>query len=159
MAARRVAGWREWVALHDLGIPHIKAKVDTGARTSALHAFRVRAFRRRGRRWIRFSVRPYQHDKEHVVTCEALVADRRIVCDSGGHRERRYVIESHVSLGGESWPIELTLTNRDTMRFRMLLGRTALRGRFVVDPHHSFSFGGTVGAAPTAVAETTPCAS
>lgn len=134
-------GWREWVSLPELGIEHIKAKIDTGARTSALHAFSVRAFTKHGKKMVRFQIHPYQRRNDVVVECVAPVLDKRWVTDSGGHRERRYVIESSVKLGDLVWPIELTLTNRENMKFRMLLGRTAMKGKITVNPGRSYLVG------------------
>ncbi len=134
-------GWREWVALPELSIPHIKAKIDTGARTSALHAFELHEFQRDGQDWVRFRVHPLQRTSEPEIECEVPIIDRRTVTDSGGHQEVRIVIETPVRMGGTQWPIEMTLTARDDMKFRMLLGRTAMRGRLVVDPETSFLTG------------------
>jgi hypothetical protein len=134
-------GWREWLSLPQLGIAYLKAKVDTGARTSALHASYVKPYREQGIRMVRFGIHPLQRRTDIIIECTAVVRDRREVTDSGGHREKRYVIETQATLGDVSWPLELTLTNRDSMRFRMLLGRTAMEDRFVVNPSASYLLG------------------
>jgi hypothetical protein len=135
-------GWREWLSLPQLGIERIKAKVDTGARTSAIHAFEVTPYEKDGKTRVRFGLHPKQGETETVVWCDAEVIDERNVTDSGGHTEKRYVILTEVSLGNKTWPIEVTLTNRDNMLFRMLLGRTAMTaGNIVVNPALSFLAG------------------
>ncbi|WP_022943457.1 ATP-dependent zinc protease [Pseudoalteromonas ruthenica] len=138
MTNKITVGWREWLALPELGIDKIKAKVDTGARTSCIHAFRVEEFIQDEQVWVRFWVHPIQDDNNTEIQCQAKVIDQRTVTDSGGHQEQRYVIQTQLLIGGQQWPIEATLTNRDTMKFRMLLGRTAMAGRIVVDPELSY---------------------
>lgn len=134
-------GWREWVRLPELNLPPIKVKVDTGARTSALHAFDIKPFVENGKDRIEFSVQPIQRNKKIIQVCQADVFDQRIVSDSGGHRETRWVIQTMLTIGGHSWPIEVTLTARNSMRFRMLLGRTALENRALVNVSESYFFG------------------
>lgn len=133
-----IIGWREWVSLPALAIPKIKAKVDTGARTSALHAFSLKPFVENGVNKISFDIHPFQHDTESVISCVADVVDKRLVTDSGGHEEERYVIQTPITIAGQTWSIEITLTEREDMLFRMLLGRSALRKRFIVNPARSF---------------------
>lgn len=131
-------GWREWLALPDLGVAQIKAKIDTGARSSALHAFDIERCDLEGKAMVRFAIHPLQDDSRTVVMAEAELLAERHVRNSGGQAQLRPVIRTHVQLGDRQWPIELTLTNRDAMGFRMLLGRQAVRDRFVVDAGRSF---------------------
>ncbi len=131
-------GWREWVALPELNLEHIKAKIDTGARSSALHAFALEPYRKGGQRWVMFAIHPKQKHSDVIIECHAPIKDRRFVSDSGGHKQRRYVIESSLLVGQSLFTAELTLTNRDNMQFRMLLGRTAMNGRFIIDPSASY---------------------
>lgn len=129
-------GWREWVALPDLGVPALKAKVDTGARTSALHAENIELLPNQR---VRFVVAPGKNTP--TCLCEAALVDQRSVTNSGGEREIRCVIETRIGLANLVWPIEMTLTRRDDMKFRMLLGRTAMQGRIAVDPGASYLWG------------------
>ena len=133
-----IIGWREWVALPDFDIEKIKAKIDTGARTSALHAHFLEPYDKNGVPWIRFMVHPFQRNLTIDCECHAKVVDYRKVTDSGGHTEHRYVIHSSVKLGDHSFITEFTLTNRETMQFRMLLGRNTLKDHYVVDSGKSF---------------------
>jgi hypothetical protein len=142
VTTKQVCGWREWVTLSELGVDKIKAKVDTGARTSALHAWHIHEVERNGEPWARFCVHPNQRTMIGEVWCEAPIVDQRKVRNSGGKAEHRYVVETELKLGADAWPIELTLTSRDDMGFRMLLGRTAIRRKLLVDPGRSYLLGG-----------------
>lgn len=136
-----VIGWREWVGLPDLAIKRIKVKVDTGARSSSLHAFDLEDFEREGVKWVRFRVHPVQRNNDKTVQAEAKILEYRSVRSSSGKASLRPVIVTNISLLGVSWPVELTLANRDEMGFRMLLGREAFRKRFLIDAGNSY-YGG-----------------
>jgi hypothetical protein len=138
---KRCLGWREWTALPEIGIKRLKCKVDTGARTSALHAFYVETYTKGNIVRVRFGIHPLQGQRHREIHCDAPVLDQRQVTDSGGHREVRVVIKTPICMGDRTWPIELTLTNRDSMTFRMLLGRTAIKGGYLVDPAASYLMG------------------
>ena len=136
-----ILGWREWVSLPDLGIDRIKAKIDTGARTSALHAFDVRLVEDNDKKLVKFCIHPEQKNLDKVIECEAVLLDEREVKDSGGHSENRYVIETDILIGSQLHTAEVTLTNRDSMGFRMLVGRTTMKGHYLVDPGKSYVTG------------------
>ncbi|SFM87819.1 ATP-dependent zinc protease family protein [Pimelobacter simplex] len=133
-----VAGWREWVRLPGWGVGSVKAKLDTGARTSALHAFDIEELTHDGVDWVRFSVYPWQRSSDDAVLVECPVHDRRVVRSSTGHAQERIVVLTDVELLGHTITTEMTLTRRDTMGFRMLVGREALRQGFVVDSGRSY---------------------
>lgn len=133
-----LVGWREWVSLPELGVASVKAKVDTGARTSSLHAVHIEEFRRRGSLWVRFQVLPHTRGVTEPIAAAAPLVEYREVRSSNGQLDRRPVIQTTMTLLGQTFPIELTLSNRTEMGFRMLLGREALKGRFRVDPGASF---------------------
>ena len=134
MKNKLLVGWQEWCALPDLHIPAIKAKVDTGAKTSSLHAFDIQPYRKMNKKHVKFSIHPLQNNDNLRITAKARVIDERDVVSSNGHKEHRYVIATTLELGDYAWDIELTLSNRDPMKFRMLLGREALAGQVIVDP-------------------------
>ncbi|WP_319542211.1 ATP-dependent zinc protease [uncultured Pseudodesulfovibrio sp.] len=136
-----IIGWREWISLPDFHIPAIKAKIDTGARTSAIHAFQIEPFEKAGERYVRFCIHPLQGRDDISIPCEAKLIDQRKVTNSGGTTQKRYVISTTLELAGRQWEIELTLTNRDQMKFRMLLGRSAMRGHLIIDPQQSYQAG------------------
>ncbi len=136
-----VIGWREWVRLPDLNVPRVKAKVDTGARSSSLHAFDIKKFDRDGVAYVTFKVHPIQRTAKKTIECEAQVHEFRYVRSSSGHTQERPVILTTIYALSQSWQIELTLANRDQMGFRMLLGREAFRGRFLVDAGNSYCGG------------------
>ena len=136
---KRIVGWREWVSLPELKIPRIKAKLDTGAYTSALHAYFIEPLKGDKQPIVRFGVYPLQRADKPDIICTTEIVDKRRVVDSGGHPEMRYVIRTLLTIGEKTWPIELSLTNREHMRFRLLLGRTAIRKFLVVDPSLSFT--------------------
>ena len=137
-----IAGWREWVSLPGLGVGWIKAKLDTGARTSAIHAFDLEVFERDGEaapeEWVRYSIHPWQDSADDAVACESKVVTQREVRSSSGHVEERYVVLVDLSMVGKAITAEVTLSRRDEMGFRMLVGREALRQGFLVDPGRSY---------------------
>ena len=137
---RILIGWREWVALPDIHLPVVKAKLDTGAKTSSLHAFDIEPFFDRGRLKVSFRVHPLNGHPDVYVQCTADVVDYRFVSDSGGHREKRYVILTHLQIGDLNFPIEVTLANRESMSHKMLIGRTAMK-QLMIDPARAFLLG------------------
>lgn len=140
-AQRDAIGWREWIVLPELGGVRVKAKIDTGARTSAIHAWNIVPVERNGQQMVVFDLHPEQRNAQKSVHCEARVIDKREIRNSGGQAEVRFVIETIAEMGEHRWKIELSLTRRDEMGFRMLLGRHGVRGRFLIDPGRSFLMG------------------
>jgi ribosomal protein S6--L-glutamate ligase len=136
-----ILGSEEWCSFPELGIPTIKARVDSGAKTSALHAINIAPFKKEGQNWVKFDINPIQNNVKTIIHCEAPLVDKRIVKSSSGFREERYVIRTNLEIGNINWDIEMTLTNRDSMGFRMLLGREAMSGRILVDPEQQYLLG------------------
>jgi hypothetical protein len=134
-------GWREWVAFPDFGVDRIKAKIDTGARSSAMHAWNIQEFEQNGETWVKFEAHPDQRSNQRRLACAAEVVEKRKIRSSSGHHELRYVVKAKLEIANEVRVIELTLTNRDEMGFRVLLGRTALSGYYIVDPGRSYLIG------------------
>lgn len=135
---RTIIGKEEWLALPDLNLPAIKARIDSGAKTSSLHAFNIRPYEKDGKEWVHFDIHPMQNNRSITKSCTAQVLDQRTVKNTGGQSETRPVIRTMMRLGDVSLPIEVTLTNRDSMGYRMLLGREAMRDGVLVDPSESF---------------------
>lgn len=141
MKSKIVIGKEEWCALPELGLPSIKARVDSGAKTSSLHAFNIHSFEEDGKKYVHFDIHPIQNNRKIVQSCRGMVVDRRDVKSSSGEKEKRHVIKTPITLGEETWDIEVTLTNRDSMGYRMLIGREAMKERVLIDPDSSFCLG------------------
>lgn len=135
---RLIVGWREWAQLPEFGVELIKVKIDTGAKTSAIHAFDISPFTYMGNDWVQFDIHPIQDNDLIIHTCACPLVDYRWITSSTGHRQRRFVIQTNLRIGGFSSRIEISLANRDEMGFRMLIGRNALKDDVLVDPNHSF---------------------
>jgi hypothetical protein len=145
MGKEQIIGWKEWICLPELQIPAIKAKVDTGARTSALHTFYLEKFSRKGKDLVKFHIHPLQKRTDIIIECESEIVDKRIVKDSGGHEEERIFIQTPVLLNDKKWDIEVSLTSRENMLFRLLLGRTAqVSGNLLVDPAKKYITGNAI---------------
>lgn len=136
-----IIGWREWISLPDLEIKSIKAKMDTGARTSALHTYFIEPIGDSEKPMVRFGIHPMQKSDKNGIICTADIVDQRRILDSGGHPELRYIIRTSILVGDQKWPIDLSLTNREQMRFRLLIGRSALSEWLIIDPQRSFTLG------------------
>ncbi|HQZ26093.1 MAG TPA: 30S ribosomal protein S6--L-glutamate ligase [Flavobacterium sp.] len=143
LQSKIILGSEEWCSLPELGIPSIKARVDSGAKTSALHAKNIAPFIKDGQNWVKFDINPIQNNVKTIIHCESPLVDKRVVKSSSGYREQRYVIQTSLEIGNSKWAIEMTLTNRDSMGFRMLLGREAMSGRVLVDPEQQYLLGQT----------------
>ena len=131
---KKIIGNQEWCAFPELGIPAIKARIDSGAKTSSIHAFNISVYRKNDVDWVSFEVHPVQRNDEILIRCDCPIVDKRDVKSSSGTSETRYVISTPISLGDNIWDVELTLSDRDAMGYRMLLGREAMNGRLVIDP-------------------------
>ena len=136
--SKTIIGWREWIELPALGGVLVKAKVDTGARTSAIHAWNIKPITIEGVACVQFDLHPLQRNNQFCIACTAPIVDVRSIKNSGGQARYRYIVQTLITLGQSTWPIELSLTNRDEMGFRMLLGRAALQNTHLVDPGRSF---------------------
>jgi len=141
MSKKIVIGKEEWGSLPELGLPAIKMRVDSGAKTSSIHAFNIHTFEERGKKYVHFDIHPIQNNRKLIQSCRALVVDQRKVKSSSGDAETRHVIRTPITLGNETWDIEVTLSNRDSMGYRMLLGREAMNKRALIDPDASFCLG------------------
>lgn len=141
MTEKTVIGRAEWCAFPNLNVPAIKARVDSGAKTSSIHAFDIEPFKQGRQSWVRFNVHPLIDDAAITITCEQRVVDKRMVRSSSGEAELRYVIKTPLKLGNQIWSIEVTLSNRDSMGHRMLLGRSAMSGRLIIDPSLNCTLG------------------
>lgn len=141
MTEKIIIGKEEWCSLTELGLPAVKARVDSGAKTSSLHAFNIHQFEEGGKRYVHFDIHPIQNDRKTIQSCRGLVVDRREVKSSSGDKEHRPVIKTPITLGNETWEIEITLTNRDSMGYRMLIGREAMTNRVLIDTDSSLCLG------------------
>jgi ribosomal protein S6--L-glutamate ligase len=141
MSSKLIIGKEEWCELNDLGLPAIKARIDSGAKTSSLHAFNIQIIKEGRKKFAYFDIHPIQNNRKYIQSCKALVVDKRTVKSSSGNQEDRHVIKTPITIGEHTWNIEITLTNRDSMGYRMLIGREAMKKKVLIDPDTSFYFG------------------
>lgn len=133
-----IVGWKEWVSLPELGLPAIKAKIDTGAATSSIHAYNISYVMKDGKKFVEYELHPLQKNKKVIVKCVSPLIEYRKVRSSSGKLQTRPVIRTTIKIANFTWEIDLNLTNRDSMGMRMLIGREALSSRALVNPTHRF---------------------